>query len=107
MLPGVLHAEAAAGGEGTDRDALWRTAGFARTRFLDDAITAPPRRTRRRRPAVAVVEVGGTNGERPPAISCLMVTRDRLDLAKRAIRFFSDPIYSERELIIVSEGEHD
>ena len=103
-----LHAEAAAGAEtAPDRDALWRAAGFARTRFLDDAITAPPRRTRRRRPAVAVVEVSGTNGERPPAISCLMVTRDRLALAKRAIRCFGDQTHPERELIIVSEGERD
>ena len=103
-----LHAEAAAGAEAApDRDALWRTAGFARTRFLDDAITAPPRPSPARGPAVAVVEVGGTNGERAPAISCLMVTRDRLALAKRAIRCFGDQTHPERELIIVSEGERD
>ena len=101
-----LHAEAAAG-VAPDRDALWRTAGFARTRFLDDAITAPARPSPARRPAAAVAAVGGTNGDRPPAISCLMVTRDRLALAQRAIRCFGDQTYPERELIIVSEGERD
>jgi glycosyltransferase involved in cell wall biosynthesis len=103
-----LHAEAAAGAEtAPDRDALWRTAGFTRTRFLDDAITAPPRPARRRRPAISVGDVSGMSGERPPAISCLMVTRDRLALAKRAIRCFGDQTHSERELIVVSEGERD
>ena len=101
-----LHAEAAAG-VAPDRDALWRTAGFARTRFLDDAITAPARPSPARRPPAAVAAVGGTNGDRPPAISCLMVTRDRLALAQRAIRCFGDQTYPERELIIVSEGERD
>jgi glycosyltransferase involved in cell wall biosynthesis len=102
-----LHAEAAAGAEAPDRDALWRAAGFARTRFLDDALTAPARPSPRRRPAVAVARVRATNGERQPAISCLMVTRDRLALAKRAIRCFGDQTHPERELVIVSEGDRD
>lgn len=38
-------------------------------------------------------------------ISCLMVTRDRLALARRAIRCFGDQTYPERELVVISHGE--
>lgn len=90
-----LYAEA---GESPDRAALWRAAGFARTRFLDEPITA---KEVSRRPAPSLA------GHRAPAISCLMVTRDRLALALRAIRCFGDQTYPERELIVVSEGPGD
>ena len=103
-----LHAEAAtAAAAAPDRDALWRAAAFARTRFLDAAITAPTRPSPARRPAAAVAPVAATNGERPPTISCLMVTRDRLALAQSAIRCYGDQTYPERELIVVSEGDRD
>ena len=62
-----LHAEAAAGAEtAPDRDALWRAAGFARTRFLDDAITAPPRPSPAP-PAGGRRGRGRRNERRPPA----------------------------------------
>jgi glycosyltransferase involved in cell wall biosynthesis len=99
-----LHAHAAGDGDrAPDVAALWRAAGFARTRFLDEPLTATVRP--RRAPAAAVVASPGTNGDRPPLISCLMITRDRLALAKRAIDCFADQTYPERELVVVSEGE--
>ena len=38
-------------------------------------------------------------------ISCLMVTLDRLALAKLAIRSYAEQSYADRELVIVSDGE--
>ena len=38
-------------------------------------------------------------------ISCLMVTHDRLALARRAIRCFADQTYPRRELVIVTDGD--
>ncbi len=38
-------------------------------------------------------------------ISCLMVTLDRLALAKLAIRSYAEQSYPDRELVIVSDGE--
>jgi glycosyltransferase involved in cell wall biosynthesis len=40
-----------------------------------------------------------------PLVSCLMITRDRLALAKRAIRCFTDQSYPRLELIVVSAGD--
>ena len=40
-----------------------------------------------------------------PLISCLMITADRLVLAKRSIRCFSDQTYPRLELVIVSAGD--
>jgi glycosyltransferase involved in cell wall biosynthesis len=37
-------------------------------------------------------------------ISCLMVTRDRVSLARRAIRSYADQTYPNRELVIVTDG---
>src|SRR5262245_49903639 len=44
-----------------------------------------------------------------PMISCLMVTRQRLAMAKRAIDDFAAQDYEPRQLVIVSDGheEHD
>ena len=67
-------------------DSIWRAAGFTRTRFLDDPIVA-----------------GATNAL--PMISCLMITRDRLALAKRSIRCFAEQTYPNCELVIVTDGE--
>jgi glycosyltransferase involved in cell wall biosynthesis len=39
-----------------------------------------------------------------PPVSCLMVTRDRPELADRAIRCFAAQRYPARELVIVSQG---
>lgn len=40
-----------------------------------------------------------------PLVSCLMITTDRLALAKRSIRCFTDQTYPRCELVIVSEGD--
>jgi len=40
-------------------------------------------------------------------ISCLMVTLDRLELAKLAIRSYAEQSYRPRELVIVSDGQED
>lgn len=45
------------------------------------------------------------SGEAGPLVSCLMVTRDRLALAKRSMRCFAAQSYLRRELVIVSEGD--
>jgi glycosyltransferase involved in cell wall biosynthesis len=75
-----------AGGEGPLRERLWRAAGWKRTRFLDEPIAT-------------------TAASTLPMISCLMVTRDRLALAKRSIRCFAAQTYPNRELVIVTDGE--
>lgn len=82
---------------------LFRAAGFARTRFSDDVWNAEsaepaPEPTRVHSQAPAVV-----NGKRP-SVSCLMVTLDRLTLAKRSIRSFAAQRYEDRELLIVTDG---
>ena len=38
-------------------------------------------------------------------ISCLMVTLDRLELAKLAVRSYAEQSYPSRELVIVTDGE--
>ena len=39
-----------------------------------------------------------------PLVSCLMVTKDRLALARRSIRYFADQRYPRCELVVVCEG---
>ena len=100
----ALYAQArAAGDDGAPGlEELWHAAALAGTRFRDDALTvqasapaSPPR----------VVAAAPANGSPPPLISCLMVTRDRLALAMRAMRCFADQTYPARELVVVSEGD--
>jgi glycosyltransferase involved in cell wall biosynthesis len=76
---------------------LFTNARFAATRFIDaplTAIIAPPCRPR----------VGGAPNDGRPRISCLMVTRDRLALAKRSIDCFAAQTYQNRELVVVTNG---
>jgi hypothetical protein len=40
-----------------------------------------------------------------PLVSCLMITRDRPALARRAVRCFREQTYASRELVIVDDGE--
>lgn len=40
-------------------------------------------------------------------VSCLMVTRDRPELARRAVECFADQTYGSRELVIVDDGDID
>jgi glycosyltransferase involved in cell wall biosynthesis len=78
---------------------LFRAAGFARTRFSDavwNAESVEPEPVPSRAPAVA-------NGKLP-GVSCLMVTLDRLTLAKRSIRSFAAQRYEDRELLVVTDG---
>lgn len=42
-----------------------------------------------------------------PKVSCLMVTANRKDLAKRAIQCFLNQSYSNKELVILDDGEED
>ncbi|HEX6390539.1 MAG TPA: glycosyltransferase, partial [Solirubrobacteraceae bacterium] len=72
----------------------WQQAGFAGTRFLDEVITV-------RTPAPPTPAPTRATG---PLISCLMVTRDRLRLAKAAIASFALQTHPNRELVIVTDG---
>ncbi len=109
-------------------DALFRAAGFARTRFSDAVWTAeaaePPAAQANlqseatesvqreatesvQREATEDVRVGApavVTG-RPPSVSCLMVTLDRLTLAKRSIRSFAAQSYEDRDLLVVTDGD--
>lgn len=84
-------------------DDLFRAAGFANTRFSDALWTIrtevtmdPPHHAHAAAPAALKAKL--------PLISCVMVTLDRLTLAKRAIRSFAAQSYPERELVIVTDG---
>jgi glycosyltransferase involved in cell wall biosynthesis len=82
-------------------DDLFRAAGFAKTRFSDAVWTI--------RNAFATVEpiqqtAPAVLKAKLPLISCVMVTLDRLTLAKRAIHSFATQSYPERELVIVTDG---
>jgi glycosyltransferase involved in cell wall biosynthesis len=83
---------------GADRSdaALWAAAGFAHTRYLDDARIALVDPPRVRVPEVEVSSI--------PKISCLMITRDRFSLARRAVRSFADQTHAHKELVIVMHG---
>lgn len=43
----------------------------------------------------------------PPKVSCLMVTANRRDLAKRAVQCFQNQTYSNKELVIIDDGDED
>jgi glycosyltransferase involved in cell wall biosynthesis len=87
-------------------DKLLRAAGLAGTRFLDEVLTvaadeAPP-------VAPADAAKASSSPADPSAalkVSCLMVTRDRLVLAKRAIRCFAAQTWPNRELVVLCDGE--
>ena len=87
-------------------DDLLRAAGFQGTRFVDTVFTVagddtPPECERAKAKAFSL------RGSRADGlkVSCLMVTRDRVALAKRAISCFAAQTYPDRELVIVSDGE--
>jgi glycosyltransferase involved in cell wall biosynthesis len=80
--------------------AVLRGAGLDRTCYTDAVLTV------HNEPAT----VPGSRGAWPvseggPLVSCLMVTHDRLVLAKRAIRCFANQTYRNRELVIVTDGQ--
>ncbi|MGH3782197.1 MAG: glycosyltransferase [Pseudonocardiaceae bacterium] len=84
--------------------AMWRAAAFAGTRFADEPLTAKiitspgAQRCTTRPPQKPVAEM-------LPLVSCLMVTGDRLPLAKRSIRCFAEQTYTQRELVIVTQDD--
>ena len=78
-------------------EGLFRNAGFAHTRFVDEPVTICLPESRP--PGTAPAAKTGF-----PLISCLMVTRDRLALARRAIRSWADQTYPNRELVVVTDG---
>ena len=84
--------------------------GFSRSRFSDTIFTivGEPSSPRRNLPASASTVDRSSCALQPyelPKISCLMVTHDRLSLARRAIRCFADQTWPERELVIVTDGD--
>jgi len=99
----------------TGAEGLWNAAGFTGTRSLDEPLTVdvtiPARRRAEsggteRRARLSTKESRATAPSEPtPTISCLMVTRDRLGLARLALRCFADQTYTRRELVIVSDGD--
>ena len=85
--------------EPAGQEGAFRSAGFAGTRFLDDIwLTRVPMGGVRQ--AVAAPGLAGAL----PKISCLMVTYDRLALAKRAIRSWAAQSWPASELVIVTDG---
>ena len=79
--------------------ALWGGASLAVTRFLDDVLTiAPAPAPTPVRPARAAAAMTG------PLVSGLLVTGDRVTMAKRAIRSFAAQTHANRELVVVTGG---
>jgi glycosyltransferase involved in cell wall biosynthesis len=83
---------------------LLRAASFAGSWFLDEVLTvageAPAVRPAAEPKASAVPAGPGEELK----VSCLMVTRDRPVLAKRAMRCFAEQTHRNRELVVLSEG---
>jgi glycosyltransferase involved in cell wall biosynthesis len=89
--------------ESSEPDPSWRdlflAAGFRGTGFSDDVWTCE------KSPVVAPPLVVSAAAGKLPSISCLMVTLDRLSLAKRSILSWAAQTYPERELVIVTDGK--
>jgi glycosyltransferase involved in cell wall biosynthesis len=91
----------------TEARVLWDAAGFAATRSLDAPITLDIEFPRSVRFASREEMVAGASPAPAglPSVSCLMITRDRLALARLAIGCFADQTLEQRELVVVSEGD--
>jgi glycosyltransferase involved in cell wall biosynthesis len=98
---------------------LLRAAGFQRTRFSDAVLTVAAESDRRENAAINLdagvprADTGALGTDLPPTlaslgalptISCLMVTYDRMALAKRSIECFAKQTYPRKELVIVTNG---
>jgi len=96
-LAGGSVAAFRAGIGGESAEERWQKAGFRGTRFLDAILTVT---------GSPYPQIRSITAELPaePKISCLMVTLDRLSLAKRAIRSYADQTWTNRELVIVTDG---
>ena len=77
---------------------MWGGASLAVTRFLDDVLTIAPAPATPARPARAAAAMNG------PLVSGLLVTGDRVTMAKRAIRSFAAQTHANRELVVVTDG---
>jgi glycosyltransferase involved in cell wall biosynthesis len=86
--------------EGDLSAALWARARLAVTRFLDDVLTiaAPPA------PATPVRPTRAAATMTRPLVSGLLVTGDRVTMAKRAISSFAAQTHANRELVVVTDG---
>jgi glycosyltransferase involved in cell wall biosynthesis len=93
-------ASVSATGAGSARECVLRRAGLDGTGFTDAVLTAhaAPAAVLRPRSARAAAH-------NDPLVSCLMVTHDRLALAKRAIRCLARQTYPRLELVIVTDGQ--
>jgi glycosyltransferase involved in cell wall biosynthesis len=92
---------------GIDARALWSAAGFAGTRSLDVPLTVDVSAHGKGcgpRAAPAAATHAPAADATTPGVSCLMVTRDRLALARLAMRCFADQTLAQRELVVVCEG---
>lgn len=92
-------------------DALERIAVFDRVGTRPAPVTASPRAPRppaaRPSPRTPWLEPHGTprHADGLPRISCLMVTRGRLRLLKRAVHCYCSQTYANRELVIVCDAD--
>jgi glycosyltransferase involved in cell wall biosynthesis len=88
-----------------DRVHLIREAGYDHLQFLDDVCSVDCRKSYARvLQSTALPQKRTTAGVKLPKISCMMVTLDRLQLAKHSILLFAQQSYPERELVIVTDG---
>lgn len=93
---------AASWAPGVTTDRLLRTAGFGGTAFTDEVLTidGEAAEPHPRRPEPADPQAGDAL-----TVSCLMVTRDRVALAKRAIRCYASQTHPILELVVVNDGD--
>jgi glycosyltransferase involved in cell wall biosynthesis len=83
----------------------WSTLAFGTIRFLDEVLSISSAASPARAPALDVsASPAADDACADPLISCLLVTRDRLSLARRAIRSFADQTWKRRELVVVTDG---
>src|SRR5262249_44932299 len=100
--PGVASADADEAVGGARTAELMRAAGFAGSWFLDGVLPADADASPTTRPAA---EPRAATPAAAHKVSCLMVTRDRLALAKRAIRCFAAQTHPDCELVVLCDGD--
>ncbi len=90
---------------------LFQRAGFEGTRFIDSILTfpseAPDVTAAKNRQVLVYPTTVHSQLTSLPLISALMVTHDRLRLARRSIRSFAAQTYPNKELVIVSDGKKE
>lgn len=91
--------------ENFELDAVFNAAGYSGSRFVDKLITMAGPTVSQDKIAIAAKREHVIEQAATPMISCLMVTRDRVSLVKRAINCFVSQTYPHRELVILSDGD--